>query len=206
MELSRTQSQALALAGVLQATYLVDCVARSGQAEAAVFNATLHSLFTFEAEDAEAVYGGRQNVRLGLDILANLLGGQRRPEYQNALKYSVGVLHLQRQFAANAPMQKVIHDRLVHAEKKLEHFTQEVGEIATSIAGIYQDTISTLKYRIQVSGSMQQLQNPANADKIRALLLAALRSAHLYRQLGGSRWQLLLGRKKLLAATKLLMV
>lgn len=200
MELSRTQSQALALAGLLQATYLVDCVARSGQVDTATFNATTHSLFAFEPADAEAVYGGRQNLRLGLDILANLLGGQRRAEYQNALRYAVGVLHLQRQFAANAEMQRVVRDRLAHAEKKLEHFTQETSEISSSLAGIYQDTISKLKYRIQVSGSMQQLQNPANADKIRALLLAAIRSAHLYRQLGGSRWQLVLGRKKLLAA------
>lgn len=201
VELTQSQSQALALAGILQATYLVDCVARSGQADTAVFNATTHSLFEFDPADAEAVYSGRQNVQLGLRILRELLGGQRRAEYQSVLRYAVGVLHLQKQLAKNSEMQRVIGDRLAHTEKKLEHFTQDANEIASSLAGIYQDTISHFKYRVQVTGSAQQLRSSANGDKIRALLLAAVRSAVLFRQVGGSRWQLLLGRKRLLRAT-----
>lgn len=45
---------------------------------------------------------------------------------------------------------------------------------------------------------MRHLQDSRNADKVRALLLAGIRSAMLWRQLGGRRWQLLFSRRKLL--------
>ncbi|MCY1460592.1 High frequency lysogenization protein HflD [compost metagenome] len=64
---------------------------------------------------------------------------------------------------------------------------------------LYQDTLSTLRQRIQVHGDMRQLQQPSNASKIRALLLAGIRSARLWRQLGGHRWQLVFSRRKLLS-------
>lgn len=200
--LTRRQNQALALAGIVQATYLVDRVARTGQADPAAFNAILHSLFAFDPDSPESVYGGTYNLQLGLRVLGDLLDGRRRDEHQQCLRYALGVLHLQKRLAEQPAMQATIRSRLQHAEKKLEHFTQDINEIASSIAAIYQDTISHFKYRIQVTGSHQQLQNPANGDRIRALLLAAIRSAVLWRQLGGNRWQLLLGRAKLLAAVK----
>lgn len=205
MALTHTQNQALALAGILQATHLVDSVAHTGQAEPAAFNAIVHSLFAFEAEDTEAVYGGRVNLRLGLGILRDILTSERRAEHQAALRYAIGVLHLQARLQKRPDMQEVIHNRLLHAEKKMEHFTRDISDISASLAGIYQDTISNFKYRVQVTGSLQQLQVSATADKVRALLLAAIRSAHLYRQLGGSRWQLLLYRGRLLQAVNSLM-
>ena len=45
---------------------------------------------------------------------------------------------------------------------------------------------------------MRYLQQSANAAKIRTLLFAGVRAARLWRQLGGSRWQLVFGRRKLL--------
>lgn len=44
-------------------------------------------------------------------------------------------------------------------------------------------------------GDYNYLQQARIANQIRALLLAAIRSATLWRQVGGSRWQLLLQRK-----------
>ena len=51
--------------------------------------------------------------------------------------------------------------------------------------------------KIMVSGENQHLSNPDQANKIRALLLAGMRSAVLWAQLGGSRWQILLQRRRL---------
>jgi high frequency lysogenization protein len=56
-----------------------------------------------------------------------------------------------------------------------------------------------------VSGEHGHLNNPAIAAKVRATLLAGIRSAVLWRQLGGRRWQLLFARSKIArAATELL--
>lgn len=205
MALSPIQQRALALAGVLQATHLVDQVARSGQMDVAAFNTVIRSLFVFNPKSAEDVYGGVIGLKPGLQLLRDLLRGSRGPEQQQAIRYAVGVLHLQKKLAAEPEMQSVIRSRLQHTERKLEHFTQDIDAISSSIAGIYQDTISHFKFRIQVSGSQQQLQDPNNANRIRSLLLAAIRSAVLWRQVGGRRWQLLLQRGALAEAVRQLL-
>lgn len=191
------ESQTLALAGVLQATYLVDQIARTGQADSAAVNGVLHSLFVFDSDQPATIYGGVQNLQLGLRVLRDILAGHRREDYRGCIRYAFGIIHLQKQLARAPEMQTTIRSRLQHTEKKLEHFTQDINEISSSLAAIYQDTISHFKYRLQITGSLQQLQNPANADRIRALLLAAIRSAWLWRRLGGSRWRLLLAHKRL---------
>lgn len=203
----RDRHQAMAMAGIIQAAYLVDQIARTGQAEPAAFNATLHSLFSFDPDSPEAVYGGLHNLQLGLGVLRDLLGSNRseRADFSNILRYTLGLLHLQSKLSRQSEMQAIIRSRLQHTEKKLEHFSNHINEIASSLSAIYQDTLSTFKFRIQVTGSYQQLQNPGNADRIRALLLAGVRSAFLWRQVGGNRWQLILGRNRLLRATEALL-
>jgi len=201
-ELTRLHYRTLALAGVLQATVQVDRIARTGQIDPASFNALILGLFSFDPDTPAAVFGGIYNLRPGLIALEKILDGAGRAEFQQPIRYVMGVLHLQKKLASRAEMQAVIRSRLQHTEKKLEFFTNDISEISSSVAAIYQDTISQFKYRIQIVGSHQQLQNPNNANKIRALLLAAVRAAVLWRQLGGHRWQLLTSRAAMLAATR----
>lgn len=205
MSEQRDRQQVIALAGVIQAAWLVDQIARTGEADAAACNATLLSLFSFDPESTEAVYGGLANLQQGLTILCDVLNNRERESYRSIMRYSLGLLHLQRKLAGQPEMQAIIRSRLEHTEKKLDYFSSHISEIGSSLSAIYQDTISTFKYRIQVTGSYQQLQNPANADRVRALLLAGIRSAFLWRQLGGSRWRLILGRQRLLRATEALL-
>ena len=63
-----------------------------------------------------------------------------------------------------------------------------------SLASVYQDTLSTMRQRIQVMGTARALQDQRNADRIRALLLAGVRASLLWHQTGGRRWRLLLNR------------
>ena len=96
-------------------------------------------------------------------------------------------------------MMSVVHSRLEHTSFKAEHFSGHVNDVCHSVSGIYQDTLSKLRFRIKVSGSAQHLQDGVNADIIRALLLAGIRSAFLWRQLGGSSLAtLVLERKRIL--------
>jgi len=61
----------------------------------------------------------------------------------------------------------------------------------------YQQTLSQLKPRVMVSGEQRYLSEQRNSDRIRALLLAGVRSALLWRQAGGVRWKLLFVRSSL---------
>ena len=49
-----------------------------------------------------------------------------------------------------------------------------------------------------IHGDPLHLRNPDNQNRLRALLLAAVRSARLWRQVGGSRWQLLFRNRPIL--------
>ena len=73
-----------------------------------------------------------------------------------------------------------------------EHFDLLHATITGALASVYQDTLSTLRQRIQVVGSASALQDERNADRIRAALLGGVRASLLWRQTGGRRWRLLL--------------
>ena len=64
------------------------------------------------------------------------------------------------------------------------------------LAALYVATLSRLKPRVMVTGNPQMLQQDAIVERVRTCLLAAVRSAVLWRQVGGRQWQLLVHRKQ----------
>ncbi len=74
-----------------------------------------------------------------------------------------------------------------------------------ALAEIYTSTVSTLTPRIMVQGEPGILQATESRDMIRALLLAGMRAAVLWRQCGGSRIRLIFKRKAMLAHTNALL-
>ena len=196
--MSQLRDQTVALAGVTQAVRIVDQLSKTGSQPLEFLEASINSLFVFDLEKPEDIYGGLPGVRLGLQNLCALLANQRETEQRDTVRYFFNVLHLERRFAADEAMRDVVRSRLEHASFRAEHFASHVGEVCHSIAGIYQDTFSTLPQRIKVTGSAQHLENRQNADIVRSLLLAAVRSAYLWRQLGGRRWKLAFQRRAML--------
>ena len=82
---------------------------------------------------------------------------------------------------------------------EMDRQKQQTDEfIFESFATLYQEWLSSLQPRIMINGAPHHLQNPSNISKIRTLLLAGVRSAMLWRQLGGRRWQLFFARKAIL--------
>ena len=179
------QQQVIALAGVVQATRIVDQVAKTGSYPAAFFEASLRSLFAFDAPTVDAVYGNIQGVKLGLRSVVDMLTDATNEDHVAMGTYVRGLLKLEGQFGKRPDLQEVVASRLGHVNFKAQHFSDDAVELAASISAIYQDTISHLPYRIKVQGNVQHLQQTQNADLVRTLLLAGLRSAHLWRQLGG---------------------
>ena len=196
------EQQTIALAGVAQAARLVDQISRSGSYPIEFLEPSIHSLFEFEADSVEEIFGGIAGVKLGLHNLSSLLANQQADEHRDVTRYVFGILYLERKFAANPAMMSVVRSRLEHTSFRAEHFASHVNELCHSVSGIYQDTLSKQQFRIKVTGSAQHLQNQQNADVIRALLLAGVRAAFLWRQLGGRRWKLLFQRKRLLALSQ----
>ena len=201
-ELSILEQQVIALAGVAQAARLVDQISRTGSYPVEFLEPSIHSLFVFDPESIQDIFGGVPGVKLGLHNLSSILADKNAQENHEIVRYLFSMIYLERKFAADTEMMAVVHTRLEHTSFRAEHFSSNVNELCHSISGIYQDTLSQQRFRIKVSGSAEHLQNPKNADIIRALLLAGVRAAFVWRQLGGHRWRLLMQRRKLLKASQ----
>jgi len=194
----------LALGGVFQAAYLVDQVARRGILPQAEFETSIGSLFEMSPATTEAVFGSRFEIKRGLQTLAEQLEGEEEKRNIYVMRYAINLLQLERKLSKQPAMLKQIADGLDGAAHQLKHFGQTHSNVIARLADIYVNTISTLTPRIMVSGENNHLQNQENANKVRALLLAGIRSAVLWQQCGGSRWQLLFQRRKLLQTAKAL--
>lgn len=188
------KDRVLALAGIFQACRLVQQAARKNMVDNAALEASLVSIVNVNADDTAAVYGGTQGLRLGLRTLQEQLDKGAVPRDLELARYVVSVMHLERQLAGQPEMLERIGAGVEGTQQKREAFAITHPEVITQLAEIYSDTISKLTPRIIVQGEEGYLSNPETANKVRALLLAAIRSAWLWHQVGGRRWQLVFGR------------
>ena len=192
------EDQTLALAGVFQATYLVDSLARRGIIDSFAFEASIHSIFMINPASTLEVYGDFDGIKTGLRQLRNHLTASNL-KHLDILRYTAALLKLERKLHYNSTMLSAVQEGIARSERQIEHFSMLHTSVIANLADLYTHTISTLHPKIMVNGEQNHLSSPETANKIRSLLLAGIRSSVLWRQCGGSRWQLLFGRKKLLA-------
>ncbi len=198
------RDQALALAGIYQSAYLTQRMGQSGIMDTSSFEPSIHSLLITDPESTEAVYGGVNGVITGLNILNKQLQGGDSRDIE-LTRYVIALLELERKLSKNPAMLQKVASGLETTKARLEHFHLLHNNILSQIADIYANTVSTLTPRIMVQGEQIHLQNPDNVSKIRALLLAGIRSAMLWRQVGGKKRKVIFGRKKLIAAVQSLL-
>lgn len=192
--------QTLALAGVFQAATLVSQVAHQGRCAESTLETSLRSLFMTNPDNTLDVYGGElMNLREGLDALAKILSNQTRQQDMDILRYSLNLIQLESSLNRKREMMGAIGERIDQARHTANHFGYVHSNLIGNLASIYTDTISTFRLRIQVTGDPSVLQREENAARVRALLLAGIRSAVLWRQTGGRRWQLIFRRRKVAA-------
>ena len=193
------RDRVLALAGLLQAIKAVQRVANEGAVEDTDLAATLASVFRIDADSAEAVYGSATLLEPGLrTLIAQLDGGAGRDPA--ASRMAVTVLHVERKLARQRAVLSRIRDGVQDAQRQREHFGITHPTVISRLAEVYAGTVSTLSPRVLVQGNPAQLAQADVVTRIRSLLLAAIRSAVLWRQLGGSYWDLLLRRRLIVQA------
>jgi len=198
--------QVLALAGIFQSACLVQQLAREGHTDSAALRASIQSTLALDAPDVETIYGGAGGVRLGLGLLTTKLTGKTKSADMEMARYVVALVQLEGSLRRNPKMLDDIRLGIDTARAQMKFFENDTPAesvhplLIEKLAQLYSQTISTLTPRIMVSGEHGHLANPAIAAKVRAVLLAGIRSAVLWRQLGGRRWQLLFSRGKIARA------
>ena len=200
------RERTLALAGVFQATELVRQAAHHGTWSGYAASSCLHSLFQLEAESIAEIYGGVAKMRLGVETMLAVLQGDNR--YADSLRYTVGLLQVEKKFRRSGKLQETVGKQLQEISGEgldLEQHEREDLQ-AHDISELYSNTVSKLSPRIVVNGKPQYLKNDRTVDWVRTLLMAGLRSATLWNQLGGGRFELMFGRKKIIQEAELLLM
>ncbi|ANF58681.1 high frequency lysogenization protein HflD [Halotalea alkalilenta] len=194
--MNREQRQALALAGVFQAATVVDQLARTGQYDSRAWETLIRATLETNPESFEAIYGFElDNLGVGIDTMKQLF--DRSPASSEVMRYALSLLLLANKLHKDEAMLDRVGARLSRVQGQAQHFGPTHENVIASLGELYQDTLSTYRYRIVVNGDPSLLSSPMMPERVRAVLLAGIRFALLWRQQGGRRWQLVLMRGRI---------
>jgi len=189
----------LALSGLCQSMRLVQQLAYEGICDKDALRALLNSLLQTDPPSTLAVYGNKDvALKIGLETLQCILNINHQPLSTELIRYTLGIMVLERKLSTNKSALNTLGIRIAQLDRQLVQFNLSTDAMCSLLASIYTDVISPLGARIQVFGNPDKLKNQSVQDKIRAALLAGIRSAVLWKQRGGGRWQLMFSRHRLL--------
>ena len=194
--MNQIEQRTLALAGVFQACKQVQNLARKGQADEFDMKQSIQSILVLDAVNTQAVYGGVKGVYTGLRLITNGILNSPKLEDVELFRYVMSVLDIQRQLYRD-------EDKFAEFAKGIERLTAEQEDnLSDACSALYQKYISEMRPQIIVQGEQDFLQQAEIPPKIRSLLLAAIRSAVLWRQKGGNRFKVLWERTRMQNSAK----
>jgi high frequency lysogenization protein len=183
----RSQERGLALAALLFTAAMVDREAQGAPLSPQLVDYLLTPVLARNSDSVSQLLPATQPRQQLLAQAKQLIRGDANSV--TILGYVVELIELAKRLGNHPAAAKALGEQL----DTLQHPNPE------QLASIYQNSISHLGRRIQVRGDPQALQSEAVAAKVRALLLAGVRYAWLWQQLGGRRWQLIIQRNQILA-------
>jgi len=201
MNYSNWQYQNIALAAAGQCALLVRRLANTGAADDNTVLSSVQPLLVLNPANVAEIYPSVHELMPGLVVIQEIFANEKMQQNGEVVRYLLGMLALQKKLMSNNTMQ-------LNLRKQLEKILTQSGDedssnpvphsdaIYQQLASVYQSTISSFSFRIHVKGSAEMLRDELVANKIRSLLLAGIRSAVLWHQLGGRRWRLIIYRKR----------
>jgi high frequency lysogenization protein len=203
------KDQVITFAALCQIAQQVQMISRGSPVDDEAIEISLNSIIQMSPENTLAVYGGElSHLKDGLTVFINHLGDNsdnskiKDPEIT---RYIIGLINLERRLNKQKNKLSELGSRIQDTQRQLDHFGLTSEPLLANFASIYTDIISPLGARIQVMGEPSILKQTNNQYKIRALLLAGIRAAVLWRQVGGKRRNILFRRAKLVDTAKSLL-
>lgn len=190
----------LALAGLLQALQEVRHLAENGRVDQARLQTAIESALRLDADSVAEVYGGIAPVADGLRTLVayfeSRLGDAHLP------RLALSVLQLERSFSRDEAAMADVRGALARLAGQAHNDGSTHPELLRELGAVYARVLSPMKPKVMVQGNPHYLGQTQVVGEIRALLLSAIRSAVLWRQEGGSQWDLLLKRADMKRAAR----
>lgn len=190
------RAQTLALAGVTQYALYTHELAVDGRDREERSRNAQHAILCTDPDQALDVFGDVGALGDGIRLLRRQLGGRERPPDPAAAmvgRYTGQILRLSAKLRRRPQYLERLRCAIERARLAEPDQTSQILNTA------YQETISLLRPRLVVHGHPSYLKNPVFAERVRVFLLAAMRSAVLWRQSGGGLLRLILQRRVLLA-------
>jgi len=201
------QDKSMALVGLYQCSQLVFELATKGRVDNLAYKTCIESLFVDSPKSTLDVYGGEvENIQQGVKTLLAQMSTDQAIKNRNIeiTRYVLNLMILAKKLQEQGTPLDKIFNLLETAKMQTEQFGDLHENVIATLARAYSENVSVVSPRIMVNGQDGHLRNPRVANKIRALLLAGIRSALLWYQVGGSRWGLIWSRKKYLQSTQAL--
>lgn len=214
------QNRALALAGVFQATQLTHMTAMTGQQSIGeTGNFYFEQLIKASLNIRPALNTSTQtldffnqlgDIALALKTLESSINQPfsttpkskipKLPSAKLPMSYAMALLQLEKKVYSNPEYVAVIEKSQQKILKQLSFFDNNYmhPSIIANLAQAYVDTAGQINPRILVRGNAESFKDPNHTNRIRASLFTGLQLAHLWRQLGGSSWNMIFSKRKLL--------
>jgi high frequency lysogenization protein len=192
------RDRSIALAGMFQAIRLVQQTARGERRDAAATAVSISSILNTDPATTLDVYGDSCALIPGLEIVLSQLGNNNKERDMELTGHVITLMHLERKLTRDAGLMKKLSSGIDRIKGEIESVDEGDSSIITALAELYKDTVSTLQPRIMVKGEENVLRHTDSKNMIRALLLAGMRAAVLWRQCGGNRIGLIFQRKQML--------
>ena len=188
---------AMALAGIFAASYLTDQLATTGSCDQRAFNSAMHALLTIDAPHIHDIYGDNDLLKIGLAELIRVFTSSLNKGNTNISRYVISAIHLEKKLGEDSSLKNKIQRGIIQGQNSAKTLAPTDDRVIHQLASVYRQSFGQLKFRIAIHGKKDFLHNELIMAKCRTLLFTAIRCAVLWRQVGGSRWQLFLQRSKL---------
>ncbi|CAL4042908.1 high frequency lysogenization protein HflD [Buchnera aphidicola] len=183
----------LSLAGLCQSAQLVYQLSQTGHCDNKAFKVCIESILNINPKTVLSVYGNEEkNLNIGFNTLFNILN----ITYKNSLsiyliRYIFGMMILEKKLTKNVIALKKLSYCLQIIKKNTITNFEIHDSLINDLSRIYLEIISNLGSRIKIVGIESILNKIEIQNKLRSILLAGIRSVALWRQVGGSRLQVI---------------
>jgi len=204
MQANSSRSRVIALAAMGESAIMLQQVARGEQINNDKLSNLLNGILVTSPNSIFDVYKDIDDFNNGTALTIKQLSGQATNRDIELTRYASGIMALSKRVLKSPKSLDILQQGINQIERRLEHFTIDDPTVLQNFADIYSKAISPLGLKIQVIGNPNILKQPVTQNKVRALLLAGVRAAVFWRQMGGKRRQFIFKRKQILAEAMML--
>jgi high frequency lysogenization protein len=159
---------------------------------------SLNSIAITNSENTEQVFGDINRLALGYQTLLAQLSNQSTNKDVEVTRYIANLLSIERKLSASKKTMASLGERISNIQRQQLHLDITDSQMMSNLASIYTDVVSPVTRKIQVAGDPEILKRTDTQHRVRAVLLAGVRAAVLWRQLGGKRRHILFSRQQIL--------